>query len=74
MRRSWAKTGNLPLPAAQVDRVSALVRLSGWLSSLWDKRRRAQDRIAARYDGCAWCDSTERQLANDVLTGTHTRL
>jgi len=44
-----------------------MVTFWGWFSGLWQNR--AEDKIAARYDGCAWCDSIEHQLTNDIMTG-----
>jgi hypothetical protein len=35
---------------------------------------RAEDRMFRRYESCRWCDSTERQLNNDIMFGRSTRL
>jgi len=67
MQRSQPQTDNLSLRAERTDRVSAMVTFWGWFSGLWQNR--AEDKIAARYDGCAWCDSIEHQLTNDIMTG-----
>ena len=34
--------------------------------------RRNESDIADRYQGRAWCDSTEHDLNRDVMTGRHT--
>jgi hypothetical protein len=47
--------------------------LAGASAALFRKVFRAEDEIAVRYDGMAWCDSTEHQLTHDIITGTRTR-
>jgi hypothetical protein len=34
---------------------------------------RSEDDIFRRYESCRWCDSTERQLNNDMMFGRSTR-
>jgi len=35
---------------------------------------RAEEDISSRYESCRWCDSTERQLNNDIMFGRSARL
>jgi hypothetical protein len=37
------------------------------------RRRSAEDRIAAPYEGRGWCDATERELISDIMNddGSH---
>ena len=37
------------------------------------RRPRAEDVVAAEYEGRSWCDSTERELIHDVETWPHRR-
>ena len=49
----------------------ALARVSAFIGTIRQFRNRAQsaeETIAARYQGQAWCDSTERELTGDMLT------
>jgi len=34
---------------------------------------RAEDDIFRRYESCRWCDSTERQLNNEIMFGRSAR-
>jgi hypothetical protein len=34
---------------------------------------RAEDDIFRRYQSCRWCDSTERQLNNEIMFGRSAR-
>jgi hypothetical protein len=34
---------------------------------------RAEDDIRRRYESCRWCDSTERQLNNEIMFGRSAR-
>jgi hypothetical protein len=34
---------------------------------------RAEDGIFRRYESCRWCDSTERQLNNEIMFGRSAR-
>jgi hypothetical protein len=43
------------------------------LKSLISTFIRAEDDIAKRYEGSAWCDQTEHDLNYDVITGRRTK-
>jgi len=48
---------------------STLARVLTFVLTILGRRTRvesAEDAIAARYTGRAWCDSTERELNNDM--------
>ncbi len=50
----------------------AWARVAAFIATILQFRNRAQgaeDIIAARYQGQAWCDSTERELTGDMRTG-----
>jgi hypothetical protein len=54
---------------------SALAR--GWtfltrLRVLMQPSLRAEEGISRRYESCRWCDSTERQLNNEIMFGRFT--
>ena len=70
MPRSQTQAGNLLFRAEQADKVAALSKFLSFFSGLAKKWTRADDKIAARYDGCVWCDSTERRLTHDIMTGS----
>jgi len=72
MQTSQARTGNFVL-AKRVDRPSVFAKFLSFFASLRGKLSGADDQIAARYDGMAWCDSTERHLTNEIMTGIRTR-
>jgi hypothetical protein len=38
----------------------------GFVFGLLNLRSWDEDGIAAKYGGCAWCDSTEQQIIRDV--------
>jgi hypothetical protein len=38
-----------------------------YLCELLRRRGRAEDNIAARYQGRAWCDCTEHQMSQDIM-------
>jgi hypothetical protein len=73
MQRAQATTGNLSVLAERTEWISILAKFLGRISGLWQNRAGAEGKIAARYDGCAWCDSTEHQLSNDIMTGIRSR-
>jgi hypothetical protein len=52
---------------------SGLSRLGSSLAAMARRALDREARIAARYEGCRWCDSTERKLNAD-LTGEAGRL
>jgi hypothetical protein len=37
-------------------------------------RRSDEDDVVERYDGHSWCDSTERNINYDIMTGRRTPL
>jgi hypothetical protein len=50
----------------------------GWtfltrLRVLMQPSLRAEEDISRRYESCRWCDSTERQLNNDIMFGRFAR-
>jgi len=62
----------------QPARGQASVIGRGWtfLARLLIVRRespRADDDIFRRYESCRWCDSTERQLNNEIMFGRFAR-
>lgn len=56
-----------------MDKRSALVKCLTFFSSLLARRAIGENTIAARYEGCAWCDSTEQQLVDAIITSIRTR-
>jgi hypothetical protein len=73
MQGSQTQTGDPSLRAERTDLVSTLSKFLGLFSGLWQSWPRGEDRTAARYDGRAWCDSTEHQLTNEIMSGTRNR-
>ena len=71
MQRSQAQTGNLFLLAQWVANLKP-AQLFGLLFGLREAQSSAEHDIAARYDGCAWSDSTEHRLTNEIMTGVRT--
>jgi hypothetical protein len=58
------------------DQATVFVR--GWtffarLLVLMRESLRAEDDIFRRYERCRWCDSTERQLNNEIMFGRSAR-
>jgi hypothetical protein len=56
--------------------VSVLAR--GWtflarLRVLMQPSLHAEDECSRHYESCRWCDSTERQLNNEIMFGRSTR-
>lgn len=43
------------------------------LSTLLVWRANTGDGVAEPYEGCAWCDTTERDMSLDVMTGRRLR-
>jgi hypothetical protein len=37
-------------------------------------RRSDEDDVVRRYEGHSWCDSTERSMNYDIMSGRHLRL
>jgi hypothetical protein len=62
-----------PFSAERVDEGSPLVKCLTLFSSLLERRAIVENAIAARYEGCAWCDSTEQQLVDAIITSIRTR-
>jgi hypothetical protein len=53
--------------------VSAVAWLVRPFAVILGGRPRAEDVVASEYEGRAWCDSTERELVNDIATWPHRR-
>jgi hypothetical protein len=73
MQGSQMQTGDPSSRAERTDPGSTLWKFLGLFSGLWQSRPHGEDRTAARYDGRAWCDSTEQQLTNEIMTGVRNR-
>ena len=59
-------------------RGQAIVLARGWtflarLLVVTQRSLRAEDDIFRRYESCRWCDSTERQLNNEIMFGRSAR-
>ena len=59
-------------------RGQASVLARGWtflahLRVLMQASLRAEEDISRRYESCRWCDSTERQLNNEIMFGRSAR-
>jgi hypothetical protein len=59
-------------------RGQAFVLARGWaflarLLLIMQGSRCAEDDIFRRYESCRWCDSTERQLNNEIMFGGSAR-
>ena len=68
------RTGNLIL-VKRGDQLSLYAKCLGLYSWLRGKLfTRSDYGIATRYRGMAWCDSTEHQLSNEIMTGRSNRL
>ena len=66
-------------PMTKPSRGQVSVPARGWtfLAHLWVLMQasvRAEGDISSRYESCRWCDSTERQLNNDIMFGRSARL
>jgi hypothetical protein len=60
---------------SQTDRTSPLAQIVAFVVALLKPRscaERAEDDIVARYEGHAWCDSTERLLNHDIAADHRT--
>jgi hypothetical protein len=58
-------------------RLPALRRILPWVFAMLKFRSRAEvaeEEAFLRYQGHAWCDSTERQLNHDILSDPRTGL
>ena len=68
MQTSGVRTGNLIL-AKRGDQLSLYTRCLDLYSRVRGKLfALSHDGIAARYRGMGWCDSTEHQLNNEIMT------
>lgn len=57
---------------SRTDRTSTFARAVAFVVARLKPRsraERAEDEIIARYEGHAWCDSTERNLNHHISTG-----
>jgi hypothetical protein len=69
MHLSAFQGAGLLFRASPRDDASALKRTVVFVEAILElvtNAKRAEDIISARYEGQAWCDSTERQLSNDI--------
>jgi hypothetical protein len=67
MRTLQVQASNMFLQAERVHQASALTKLLAFFSNLLNGRARVEGRVAGRYEGCAWCDSTEHQITRDII-------
>lgn len=51
----------------------AATRFRAVLTSLLAWRANTGEEVAEPYKGCAWCDTTEREMSLDVMTGRRPR-
>jgi hypothetical protein len=77
--------GHAPANSIRHDRVSCIpaslrstvVAALAWVTRpfavMVSGRPRAEDVVALEYEGRGWCDSTERELINDIATWPHRR-
>jgi len=73
MQVSQSRTAN-PILAKRADQLSVFAKFLGGFANLRRKLSpRAEDRMAGRYGGIAWCDTTEHRLNNELMTGMRTR-
>ncbi len=66
MQTLQVQASNMLLHAERIHQASALAKLLAFFSNLLDGRARVEGRVAERYEGCAWCDSTEHQITRDI--------
>jgi hypothetical protein len=52
----------------RIDRAQAFARLAALLVAVLFNRWRVDDYIVSQFGGRAWCDSTEYELNNDIVT------
>ena len=70
------KIANLTMTKPADGQAPVLARGRTFLSRLlvvMQGSPRAEDAISRRYESCRWCDSTERQLNNEIMFGRSTR-
>jgi hypothetical protein len=63
--RSTARTGS-KISCGLTRVATALRRAAAFMMGLQLRRARADDVIAAKYAGRAWCDETEHGLIKDI--------
>jgi hypothetical protein len=61
-----------------VPQLAHRARLAEFLGQAFDRLARAvrfagEDEIVRRYEGQSWCDSTERNMNYDIMTGRYSR-
>jgi hypothetical protein len=69
MQLSPLQVAGLFFRASPRDDAPALARIVVFIEGILEyvtNVKRAEDIISARYEGQAWCDSTERRLSNDI--------
>jgi len=67
-----------PTTKTKPARAQASVLARGWtflarLRVLMQPSLLAEEGISRRYENCRWCDSTERQLNNEIMFGRSAR-
>jgi hypothetical protein len=66
MQTSQAQASNMFLEAERIHRASGLAKVLAFFSSLLNGPASLEAKVAARYEGCAWCDSIEQQITRDI--------
>lgn len=54
------------LDAERIHRASGLAKILAFFSNLLNGPASLEVKVAARYEGCAWCDSIEHQITRDI--------
>jgi hypothetical protein len=51
-----------------------LLRVAAYVRSIMPRGETVEQRVASRYDCHRWCDSTERQMIDEIVHHRRTRL
>lgn len=57
------------IPSLRPGWIDWFSALDKWAGGVLRRLCHAQNRAAARYEGRTWCDSTEHDLTETILTG-----
>jgi len=66
MQTSQAQASNMFSEPERMHPASGLAKVLAFFSSLLNGPPSLEAKAAARYGGCAWCDSTEQQITHDI--------
>ena len=66
MQTLQTQASDMFLEAERIHRASGLAKVLAFFSNLLNGPASLEAKVAGKYEGCAWCDSTEQQITQDV--------